>query len=527
MVRARGGAKQELPISLSGGNSRRFLLGIVALATLLARPAWADKWEIVPTLSVSEIYTDNLSLANDTSKLSDWVTHVIPAISFAATGAQSRFRVDYRPEFVYYALGNGDSNVFQRGSADGKVELAKQLLFIEANARVGQQPISLLAPAPTSNIYATGNRATVTSLLVSPYLLHDFGSAMRGEARVIYTSFNTDKPNPGIQSDNEGNRFILKLSSGPAYKQFVWDLTYRTESIKYDTSQRETLTDVFTATSRLLMMPTLGLLGQAGYESYDSGIPGSLSEGSRWAAGLDWTPTLRTRLAATGGERFFGKTYNFDFRHRTRFTAWSASYIEDITTSRTEYFSPASNITANYLDPLFVSQQSNPEVRQKDVEEYLVKAGIPSTLDAPTNFFSDQLYLVKRWLASAALVGVRNVVVANAFQESRDVLFAGAIRPGIGDFAASNSIRQTGGSLAWGWRASLQSTWNVGTGYSRNEFLDSDRVDHVASFRMGLTRQFQPRLAGTMFYRRQQNDSTQNIFSYTENSVTAALQARF
>jgi uncharacterized protein (PEP-CTERM system associated) len=483
--------------------------------------------EVVPSLSVRETYTDNISLANDTSKLGDWVTLVIPAISLVTTGAQSRFRVDYRPEFVYYAQGNGDNNVFQRGNADAKIELAKQLLFVEANARVDQQPLSLLAPAPTSNIYASKNRATVTSFLINPYLLHDFGSAMRGEARLIYTAFNTDNPSPGILSDNEGTRAHLRLASGPAYKQLVWELAYKTESIKYDSPQRETLTEVFTATSRLLMTPTVGLIGQAGYESYDSGIPGSLSEGSRWAAGLAWTPTLRTRLAATGGERFFGKTYNFDFRHRTRFTAWSAGYIEDITTSRTEYFNPASNITANYLDPLFVSQQSNPEARQKDVEEYMVKAGLPSTLDAPTNFFSDQLFLVKRWLASAALVGVRNVVVANAFQESRDVLFAGAIRPGIGDFAASNSVRQTGGSLAWGWRFSLQSTWNVGSGYSHNEFLDSGRVDHVAYLRMGLARQFQPRLAGTIFYRRQQNDSTQSVFSYTENSVTAAVQARF
>jgi uncharacterized protein (PEP-CTERM system associated) len=527
MAKARGGAQQRLVVRLGSAEPRRYLPGTIALAAFLAGPAWAEKWDVVPTLVVRETYTDNVALAPDASKLSDWITQVIPGISIAATGAQARFKVDYRPEIVHYAQGSADDQVFHRGNAEGKVELAKQLLFIDASARIDQSAISLRGPITTSNIYATDNRATVSTLLVSPYLLHDFGSAMRGEARFIYTALHTDNPSPGLLSDNEGNRVHLRLASGPAYKQFAWEFAYRKESITYDAPQRETLTDVFTATSRLLMTPTLGLLGQAGYESYDSGIPGSLSEGSRWAAGLDWTPTPRSRVAATGGERFFGKTYNFDFRHRTRLTAWSASYIEDITTSRTEFFGPATNITANYLDPLFVPQQSDPEARQKEVQEFSAKAGLPSNLDAPVNFFSDQLFLVKRWLASAALLGVRNVVVANAFQESRDVLFAGAIRPGLGDFAASNSIRQTGGSLAWGWRVSVLTTWNMGAGYSRNEFLDRDRVDNVAYFRVGLARQFQPRLVGSLFVRRQQNDSSQSAFSYTENSATAALQVRF
>jgi uncharacterized protein (PEP-CTERM system associated) len=44
---------------------------------------------------------------------------------------------------------------------------------------------------------------------------------------------------------------------------------------------------------------------------------------------------------------------------------------------------------------------------------------------------------------------------------------------------------------------------------------------------MGLTRQFQPRLSGTLGYRRQQNDSNQSASSYTENAVFASLQMRF
>ena len=44
---------------------------------------------------------------------------------------------------------------------------------------------------------------------------------------------------------------------------------------------------------------------------------------------------------------------------------------------------------------------------------------------------------------------------------------------------------------------------------------------------MGLTRQFQPRLSGSLNYRLQQNDSNFVGSDYTENAVFATLRMRF
>jgi len=532
MGRARGGAQRTLLAGLGDGDSRhnpfRFLAlsaALPALLALLACPARAEKWDVVPTLSVAETYTDNISLVQDASKQSDWVTQVIPGISIAATGARLRFNVSYAPEIVYYSRGQRESQVFQRGNAVANAELAKQLLYIEAGARVDQYDISLQGPLTTSNINTTGNRAAVTTFFVSPYLLRDFGSAVRGEARFTYSVWNADGAT--VLPDNEANRVNLRLASGPAYKLLTWDIGYRRESIKYDRNQQETLTEVITASARRLITPTVGLLAQAGYASYDSGIPGSVLEGSRWGAGLEWTPTPRTRLAATAGKRFDEDAYNFEFRHRTRLTTWNAGYSEDVTTARSEFFVPATASTASSLDQLFLSQFPDPVARQKAVEEFIARTGLAPSLSAPVNFFSDQLFLVKRWQASAGLLGVRNTLVANAFAETREVLFGGVIRPGTGDFAASNSIRAAGASLVWNWRVTARNAWNLGAGHTRNEFLDSNRVDDLTYIRMGFTRQFQPRLSGSLNYRRQQNDSNQSASSYTENAVLATLRMRF
>jgi uncharacterized protein (PEP-CTERM system associated) len=527
MARAQGSALRSFLACLgdrdSCRNLLRFLLLFAALFLVIC-PARSARWDIVPALAVSETYTDNVSLAQDALRESDWVTQVVPGISIKATGARLRFDFDYAPEVLYYAQGQKENQVFQRGKAIGTAELARQLFYLEAGARVDQYDISLQGPLTTSNINTTDNRATATTWFVSPYIQRDFGSAVRGELRYRYSEWKSDDPT--ILSDNDANRANVRLASGPAYKRLTWDLAYSREAIKYETEQ-ETLTQLSLANARLLIAPTLGVLAQGGYESYDSGVPGSVSDGPRWSAGLEWTPTPRTRIAATTGRRFYGDAYYFDFRHRTRLTTWSAGYSEDITTTRSEFFIPATGSTAGALDQILVSRISDPAARQKAVEEFIARTGLPPSLSAPVNFFSDQIFLQKRWLAGAGIQGVRNTLVVNAFTETREVLFGGVILPSSGDFVANNTIRQTGAGLAWNWQMTARTTWNLGASYSRNEFLDTDRVDNLTYIRAGFTRQIQPRVSGSLYYRRQQNESSEFGSSYTENAGTAAIQFRF
>jgi uncharacterized protein (PEP-CTERM system associated) len=67
----------------------------------------------------------------------------------------------------------------------------------------------------------------------------------------------------------------------------------------------------------------------------------------------------------------------------------------------------------------------------------------------------------------------------------------------------------------------------MGVAFSRDEFPDTGRTDDLTFFWMGLSRQIQPRVSGSLDYRRSQNDSNQSASNYAENSVTAVLQMRF
>lgn len=500
-----------------------FLSLSATLPALLAGPSWAAKWDIVPTLFVEETYTDNVGLAPSGLKRSDWVTEVTPGVSVSATGARLRFNATYAAQGLYRAR-EESRELNHQLNASGNAELVRQLLFLDTRAAVAQQNISLLGPQAVSNVNTTGNRTTVRTFLVSPYLRHDFGPVAQGEARLTYSTVNTDATTS--LSNSQANRIDMRLASGPAYKLTTWNLAYSRDHID-STGPQDTTTEKITAGARRLITPTVGLLANVGYENNDFLTVGPAPKGVSWSAGLEWTPTPRTHLAATTGRRFFGATRSLDFSHRTRLTVWSVNYSEDITTTRSQLLVPVTVDTAGFLDTLFLSGIPDPAARQRAVQAFIAQTGLPPSLIVPLDFFTSQNFLVKRWAGSVGIQGVRNTVLANVFTETRVSEATGLALAGAGDFASSANVKQTGASLLWNWRFAARAASNLSVGYTRNEFPGIGREDNLKFIRLSLTRQFQPRLSGSLNYRRLQNDSDQSGAGHTENAVSAALNMSF
>ena len=501
--------------------SLRFSAAI--LPVLLSCPTWAAEWKIVPSLGVEARYSDNVSLTSDAAKQDDLITLVTPGISIAATGARLRFNANYNPEVAYYARGQQDTEVYQQFDATGNAELLERLLFFDAGANVSQQNVSLLGPLTTSNVNTTGNRATVGTLYASPYLRREVGSGVQAEARYAYSVVKSDDPSD--LSNSVGDLINLRLESGPAYKLLAWNLDYFRGNVDYEV-ESDTSAEVILANARRLITPIVGLLAQVGHENHETGVVGPKLEGRRWSAGFDWEPSPRTRLAATAGERFFGDAYFLDLRYRTRLTTWCAGFIQKVSSTRAEFFVPTTSSVIGDGNPLSSSRFSDTEPCEYAVESVIAQTGLPS-LVAPVNFFSSQLFLVKRFQASAAIQGVRNVLIVNVFDESREASAGSAALPNTGDFAVSQTIMQTGTSLLWSWRMTAQTAWSLGGAYSRYEYPDVNRVDNFTYAGMGLTRQIEPRLSGSLSYRWQQNKSNESNSSYTENAVFATFEQKF
>ncbi|MDH3314143.1 MAG: TIGR03016 family PEP-CTERM system-associated outer membrane protein, partial [Gammaproteobacteria bacterium] len=214
-----------------------------------------------------------------------------------------------------------------------------------------------------------------------------------------------------------------------------------------------------------------------------------------------------------------------DFRHRTRLLALSAGFDQEVTNTRQELFIPATTSTAGYLDQLYLSTFPDPRARQQAVDAVISKLGIPASLNAPVNYFSDQLFLQQRLQASVAVQGVRNIIIVNVFRTDREALVGDVLLPGFVN--EQNSTKQTGTGLVWNWLISARDSWNLVAAYTRNTFPGTNRRDDLTTLQMGFTRQFQPRLSGSLSYRRRQSDSNRIGNDYTENAVFATLQMSF
>lgn len=507
-------------------NLNWFLSMSAALTTLLSYPAGAAKWEVIPTLSVGETYTDNLALAPDDIKQSDWITEVIPGITVIGTGERLKFKATYEPQVLYYANGQNNNQILQRGNAAGTAEVAKDILFLDAGANAAQYDASLQSPITQDNVNATGNRTTIATYYVSPYVKREFGN-VQGEARVTGTVVNSD--NQALFPNSTGERVDLSLKSGAGFKLLTWKVAYSGDATDYDSGEYSS-SQIVTADVKRLITPTIGLLAQVGYEDYksefnDVDISPGLGGGS-YSGGFDWTPSPRTHLSATIGHRFYGKAYSFDFAHRSRLTTWGLSYTEGVTTTRGALLIPSTSSTAGYLDTLFTSQYPDPVARQRAVQDFIARTGLPPALGAPVNFLSTQQFVEKSWQGYAGILGIRNVLMFNGFRGTREALVGDVVLPTSGDFAASRSIRQTGVGALWNLRLTSQNSMNVRASYARNELLGTDEVDNLTYYGLGFSRQFEPKLTGSLNYRRQHSDS--NVMaSYTENAVVAAFQMRF
>ena len=72
-----------------------------------------------------------------------------------------------------------------------------------------------------------------------------------------------------------------------------------------------------------------------------------------------------------------------------------------------------------------------------------------------------------------------------------------------------------------------RTTRNVQGRYTRSQFLDTGQVDDFVYLQAGFTRQFQPRVSGSLHYRLQARDSTQGGGEYRENVGVASLLMTF
>jgi hypothetical protein len=455
---------------------------------------------------------------------------------------------------LIYAENSNLTRIRNQLNAAGTGELIKDLFFIDGRASIIQQNISLLGPQAINNVNVTGNRADVRTASISPYLRHRFGNFATGEVRYLHNEVSSD--NAIINSS--ANAYTANINSGDAFRTLNWGLNYSNQMIEFTRSGREVELERSFANLRYAVTPQFSLTATGGYERNSFISIRGKNSSPTWTVGFIWQPSERTNIALSGGQRFFGDTYSALASHRTRLTVWDASYDENVSTFNQQAqqggagfggggfggggfggggfggggFGPG-GFGAGFNQLIGAQNPGlNPGLIQQG-STALLGNGLSGSFFDPTNFFTNRLFLQKRFQASFALNGLRNTFVVRGFNMTRQALSPETadtgLVAGLLDLSLLNHTRQTGGNILWSYRLSQRNRANFNFAYTKFSFLGANREDDLMLASFNVVRQLQerPNLFAVLEARHNQRSSNQSGGDYRENAVTASLNMSF
>jgi uncharacterized protein (PEP-CTERM system associated) len=507
---------------------RLVLFSAFSIAAILF-PSTGDaaEWRIVPTLDLRETYSDNIRLAPKGAESSDFVTVISPGISITNDGPRLKLRANYAYQYIGYKSDSTGSSSYHKLDATAKADLIKELFSVDGMAGISQQNISLLGPHAASNVEVDPNRVSVRTAMLSPYLHHNFGGIVSGEARYTRTQVSTSSNAPLSSSLDDAR---LSLTSGPAFRTLGWGLHYDKQRTHQSRSNNIDSTTTG-ADLRLMVTPQFYLTSTIGYDKFDyvAAADAAAPSGKYYTGGFAWNPTERTSLAASIGKRYYGTTYSLNTSTRSRHTVWHVAYDESVTTTPQQFALTATNSTSDLLNQMFLSEIPDAALRQQAVDRFILSTGIPTTLSRSLNYVTNQFFLQKSLQASLAINGLKNTIlftVSNTIRRPQSA-DAGALILVPGGAITTGDTRQLGASAVWSWKLSGRSNATFSADYSRMKLETINDEQRLKSYRAAFSHQFQPRLSGVIELRHNEQASDVAINAYRENAISAFVSMKF
>ncbi|HEX7972621.1 MAG TPA: TIGR03016 family PEP-CTERM system-associated outer membrane protein [Thiobacillus sp.] len=474
-----------------------------------APAAHALDWRLEPTLNLSATYTDNVH-QSATDPEDALILSATPGFTLRSEGSR---RVQATLQYGLTGVarfGGGDSDrFFHNLNAVGKAELVENFLFVDGSANISQQLISLLG-SPADATINNSNRATVGTYSISPYIQKRFGSFANALVRYTHSAaiFENDvAPNANVDA------LAASLASGPRFGDLSWGLNYSIRKANRNgvdtTFERASATAGYALTRKFRVFGTVG-------EDRNDYLSATGTSGAFYSAGFGWSPTRRTSIEASAGERYFGRTYSLSGSHRTRVSNWNVSYAEDVSdtsqfmlTNGTvyDYFCPAPN-----GDTLVITHWQFTFPPGPDCIPF---GGTPG----PVFDLRNGVFIAKT-LRGGVSWGISKVTYSLNLTDSKRLYTL---------VNAEDETQSLGASAAY--RMTAQTTFNSTLTFVRTHVPAPLAViahdDDLITLSLGLNRRFSDKLSGALIFRRTQRDSNVAASNYEENSVTATANMRF
>ncbi|MYM28231.1 TIGR03016 family PEP-CTERM system-associated outer membrane protein [Duganella sp. CY15W] len=494
----------------------------VAVLLLLAAPAVTARaeWTVTPTIRVRESYSDNYNLAPPEQARGQFTTEVSPGIRVSTSTPRLQLALSYTLQQIAYS--HQPDRTGQQLDAHGHGEIVPDWLFLDASATISAYNVSAFGPQLLDPTQSTSNGRTVRSRVLSPYLRHYF----RGLATAVLRHDDQHTGSGGLL-DVRSKATTLQLTGDNGGKGMNWDLNLRHVQTDDAAQTPITMEDV-NLTLSYPVNTSIGTFVTAGYEKHDFHALGAAPRGKSGSVGGVWTPSPRTRLAASIGHRYFGKTYSLDAGYRLRNMFWTLNYSEDITSTHGEFLSLPPAALSDFLYDLWATRIPDPHKRRQAIQLFLAISQMLGQ-NGNVNFFSHRYYLQKQARLSGVYSTPRTTVALHLASTGRTAQTSSAIDSallGQDQLMLTDRTRQDSIQLGWSWRMSARGTVTLGVSHSRARSLSTGREDHNRVLSLNLARQLSSRINGTIDIRHAHHTSNHGG-NYHENSVGAALTLTF
>ena len=300
----------------------------------------AEAWQTQASLSVSEVYSDNVCLEANNPQ-SDLVTTVTPGLSIeGSNGARASLDLELALELNSLsdqdACGSGNDEDTDTANpqlqALGSLELVENFINVDATAHVQQNKVDPFRAAGDSSLNRTDNHNTSYDYSVSPYMTWRVSNVAQVNLRYTY-----DGQENSVQAvgNSDSQSLQLQLTNTGADK-FTWALDgdYQTVDYQEDSSASDDKLSSANVSLAYQFSRKWQLNGSTGRDFNEFDSADAEIDGTRWDMGLAWTPNDRTSVELGSGNRYFGNTPRLNISHRLKRSELSASYSKTLTYTR-------------------------------------------------------------------------------------------------------------------------------------------------------------------------------------------------
>ena len=279
----------------------------------------------IPSLSINEVYTDNVGLSDSGDKKSDFISVIVPALAITSEGRYSKTAIYYNLQNIYYVESGNDKNIHTL-DVSNHTELFKDLLFMDLGAKKSQQNVSDTGRRTSDNLSLVSDLEDVTSYNFNPYLKRRISNLADVEIKYFYNKIESNT------LTNRSRGVDFHAESGTRFSTLLWEIYYHNEDISGSSENLKFKTA--TGSFQYLISNHIALLADIGYDDNDFAATINGITGKLWNLGFEWKPSRRTSLKLKYGERFFGTNVLAEFSHSTRRARILLSYDEVPDTER-------------------------------------------------------------------------------------------------------------------------------------------------------------------------------------------------